>query len=114
MVKRIVVGAHYGTRDWLAQRITAAIMAVYTLVALVLFAAKSPWTYGAWQDLFTLGSMRIATLLFAASLAWHAWVGVRDILMDYVKHDGLRLALQVITVLLLAGYVSWAVEILWR
>jgi succinate dehydrogenase / fumarate reductase membrane anchor subunit len=58
--------------------------------------------------------MRIATLLFAASLAWHAWVGVRDILMDYVKHDGLRLALQVATVLLLAGYVGWAIEILWR
>jgi succinate dehydrogenase / fumarate reductase membrane anchor subunit len=58
--------------------------------------------------------MRVASLIFAASLAWHAWVGVRDILMDYVKHDGLRLALQVLTLLLLAGYVTWAVEILWR
>ena len=47
-------------------------------------------------------------------LTAHAWVGVRDILMDYIKHDGLRLALQVLTVLLLAGYVSWAIEILWR
>ena len=44
----------------------------------------------------------------------HAWVGVRDILMDYVKHDGLRLALQVLTVLLLAGYAGWTIEILWR
>ncbi|MFP3562496.1 succinate dehydrogenase, hydrophobic membrane anchor protein, partial [Paraburkholderia sp. SIMBA_049] len=26
--KRLVVGAHYGLRDWLAQRITAVIMAV--------------------------------------------------------------------------------------
>jgi succinate dehydrogenase hydrophobic anchor subunit len=34
--------------------------------------------------------------------------------MDYVKHDGLRLALQVATLLLLAGYVGWAVDILWR
>jgi succinate dehydrogenase / fumarate reductase membrane anchor subunit len=58
--------------------------------------------------------MRIATLLFLASLAWHAWVGVRDILMDYVKHDGLRLGLQVLTLLLLAGYVGWTIEILWR
>ena len=113
-MKRIIVGAHYGTRDWLAQRITAAIMAVYTVVALFLLAAKSPFTYEAWRNLFAQGWMRIATLLFAVSLAWHAWVGVRDILMDYVKHDGLRLALQVLTLLLLAGYVSWTIEILWR
>jgi succinate dehydrogenase / fumarate reductase, membrane anchor subunit len=114
MVKRVIVGAHYGTRDWLAQRITAAIMAVYTVLAFILLSTRSPFTYESWKSLFGQGWMRVATLLFAASLAWHAWVGVRDILMDYVKHDGLRLALQVLTVLLLAGYVSWAIEILWR
>jgi len=114
MVKRIVVGAHYGTRDWLAQRITAVIMAVYTVIAFFVFASRSPFTRESWKALFAAGWMRIATLLFALSLAWHAWVGVRDILMDYVKHDGLRLALQVVTVLLLAGYVSWVIEILWR
>ena len=55
----------------------------------------------AWRDLFAHGWMRVATLLFIVSLAWHAWVGVRDILMDYIKPDGLRLALQVLTLLLL-------------
>jgi succinate dehydrogenase / fumarate reductase membrane anchor subunit len=114
VVKRLVVGAHYGLRDWLAQRITAVIMAVYSLGILVLMAQREPFTYQAWKDLFAQGGMRIATLLFVVSLAWHAWVGARDILMDYVKHDGLRLALQIVTLLLLAGYVSWAVEILWR
>jgi succinate dehydrogenase / fumarate reductase, membrane anchor subunit len=114
MVKRVIVGAHYGTQGWLAQRVTALVMAVYTPIALYLFLSRAPWTYESWKALFAQGWMRIATLLFAVSLAWHAWVGVRDILMDYVKHDGLRLALQVLTVLLLAGYVSWAVEILWR
>ena len=58
--------------------------------------------------------MRVATLLFAVSLAWHAWVGVRDILMDYVKPDGVRLALQVVTLLMIASYLGWAVQILWR
>ena len=114
MVKRLVVGAHYGLRDWLAQRITAALMAVYALAVLVLMLQRSPFTYESWNALFAQGWMRIATLLFMASLAWHAWVGTRDILMDYVKHDGLRLALQVATVLLLAGYLGWAIEILWR
>ena len=114
VVKRLVVGAHYGLRDWLAQRITGAIMALYAVFALILVWQASPLSYDAWRGLFAQGWMRIATLLFAASLAWHAWVGARDILMDYIKHDGLRLALQVATVLLLAGYVGWAIEILWR
>jgi len=113
-VKRLVVGAHYGLRDWLAQRITAAIMAVYTLMMLLVFLKYPPSTYAAWKDLFALGWMRIATLLFAVSLGWHAWVGVRDILMDYVKPDGLRLALQVLTLLTVAVYVGWAVQILFR
>jgi succinate dehydrogenase / fumarate reductase membrane anchor subunit len=113
-VKRLVVGAHYGLRDWLAQRITAAIMAIYTVMMFVVFLRQPPSTYAAWKDLFAQGWMRIATLLFAVSLAWHAWVGVRDILMDYVKPDGLRLALQVLTLLTLAVYVGWAVQILFR
>lgn len=114
MVKRLVVGAHYGTGSWLAQRITAVVMALYTLIVLVVMMQRAPFTYDAWRALFTQGWMRIATALFVASLAWHAWVGVRDVLMDYVKHDGLRLALQVLAVLLLASYALWAVEILWR
>lgn len=114
MVKRLVVGAHYGLRDWLAQRITGAIMALYVVIAAVSFELGQPASYGALKNLFAQGWMRIATLLFAVSLAWHAWVGARDILMDYIKHDGLRLGLQVLAVLLLAGYLGWAIEILWR
>jgi succinate dehydrogenase / fumarate reductase, membrane anchor subunit len=113
-VNRLVVGAHYGLRDWLAQRITAAVMAVYSVIFLVVLLREKSITYGVWKGLFAQGWMRIATLLFVVSLAWHAWVGARDIIMDYIKHDGLRLALQVLTVLLLAGYVVWAIEILWR
>ena len=113
-MNRIVVGAHYGTRDWLAQRITAVVMAVYTLILVFVFVRNSPLTYGVWRDLFAQGWMRVATLVFAVSLAWHAWVGVRDILMDYIKHDGLRLTLQVLTLLLLAGYAGWTVQVLWR
>ena len=113
-MKRVVVGAHYGMRDWLAQRLTAVVMVVYTLGMLVYIAAKPSLTYVSWKTLFAQGWMRVATLLFAVSLVWHAWVGTRDILMDYVKPDGLRLALQVATVLLLAGYLGWTVQVLWR
>lgn len=114
MVKRIVVGAHYGSRDWLAQRITAVIMAVYTVIVLIVFMTGTPISHAVWKDLFGQGWMRVATLLFAASLAWHAWVGMRDVVMDYVKPDGWRLTLQVVIVLMLAGYLAWAIQILWR
>jgi succinate dehydrogenase / fumarate reductase membrane anchor subunit len=114
MVKRLVVGAHYGLRDWLAQRVTAIVMAVYIAGFIVAWYCLKPTTYGAWKALFAQGWMRVATLIFIASLAWHAWVGVRNILMDYIKPDGLRLALQVLTVLLLTIYVGWGVQILWR
>jgi succinate dehydrogenase / fumarate reductase, membrane anchor subunit len=111
---RIVTGAHYGLRDWLAQRITAAVMAVYTVIVVVVLLSGNPITYGVWRDLFSHGWMRVATLLFAASLAWHAWVGLRDILMDYIQPAGLRLALEVLVLLMIAGYVGWAIQILWR
>ena len=114
MTQRIVTGAHYGLRDWLAQRITAVIMAVYSVIAVVVLVLNKNITYPIWRDLFSQGWMRVATLLFMVSLAWHAWVGVRDILMDYIKHDGLRLALQIGTLLVIASYIGWTIEILWR
>jgi succinate dehydrogenase / fumarate reductase membrane anchor subunit len=114
MVNRVIVGAHYGLRDWLAQRVTAGIMAVYSVILAVVLLSGQPINYAIWHDLFTQGWMRVATLLFAVSLAWHAWVGVRDILMDYIKPTGLRLALEAMVLLIIAGYVAWAVQILWR
>ena len=114
MTARIVTGAHYGLRDWLAQRITALIMAIYSVIAVIVVLSGKPINYAVWRDLFTQGWMRVATLLFIASLAWHAWVGVRDILMDYIKGAGLRLALEVMVLLTIAAYVGWTIQILWR
>ncbi len=113
-MNRVVTGARYGLRDWLAQRVTATIMAVYTVIALVVLLGGVPINYAVWKDLFSQGWMRVATLLFAASLAWHAWVGMRNILMDYIKPEGLRLSLQVGTLLVIAAYVGWTIQILWR
>ena len=113
-MNRVVVGAHYGLRDWLAQRITAAIMAVYSVIVLVVLILGVPFSYPVWKDLFAQGWMRVATLLFAASLAWHMWVGMRDILMDYVQQAGARLTLEVAVLLMIACYLGWTIQILWR
>ena len=113
-MNRIVVGAHYGLGSWLAQRVTAVVMALYTIILLVVFLRGAPINYGVWKDLFSQGWMRVGTLLFAVSLAWHAWVGIRDILMDYARPDSLRFSLQVITILIIGAYLGWTVQILWR
>jgi succinate dehydrogenase / fumarate reductase membrane anchor subunit len=52
-------------------------------------------------------------MLFVVSLLYHAWVGVRNIFMDYIKPVGLRLTLHVLVILALAWYGAWAVQILW-
>jgi len=114
VVNRIVVGAHYGLRGWLAQRISAIVMAVYVLLLIVTLLAVRPSGYDGWKGLMSQGWMRIATLLFFVSLILHAWVGMRDILMDYIKPTGLRLAMQVGVILVLAVYAAWTVQILWR
>jgi len=113
VVNRIIVGAHYGLKDWLAQRVTALVMIAYTVIFLVALG-RGTVSYASWKALFAQEWMRFATFLFVASVLIHAWIGVRNIWMDYIKHTGLRLALQVATVLWLAGCAGWAMQILWR
>ena len=112
--KRLVVGAHYGFRDWLSQRVTAALMAVFTLVlvAQVLFGGKLG--YLRWAQIFSSQWMKVLTFVTVVALAYLAWVGIRDVWMDYVKPVGVRLALQVLTIAWLVGCLGWAVQVLWR
>lgn len=113
MVKRVVVGAHYGLRDWLAQRVTAVVMVVYTVIFLAALLSRSPIGFAEWKAFFSGGVMRVLTLLFFLSLFYHAWIGVRDILMDYIQPTGVRLFLEVLVILALVGYTIWTISILW-
>ena len=113
--KRLVIGAaHYGTRDWLAQRATAVVMAVYTVILLVSFFTATNFSYQGWAGLFSHHWFKVATFVAFMALFYHAWVGVRDIWMDYVKPVAVRLVLQVATILWLIGCAGWAAQILWR
>lgn len=113
--KRLTVGAHYGLRDWLAQRLTAIVMALYTVILLVSFLAGKNFSYEGWAGLFAQQWFKIATFVTFLSLFYHAWVGMRDVWMDYVtKSVGLRLAFHVATLLWLVGCAGWAAQIIWR
>ena len=111
--RRLVVGAHYGMRDWLAQRLTAILMAVFTIVLLVSFLTGQNFTYEGWAGLFARQWFKLFTMVTFFGLFYHVWVGIRDIWMDYVKPVGIRLTLQIATVLWLLACAAWTVQILW-
>ena len=113
MVDRIVTGAHYGLRDWLAQRISAALMVVYTLFMAGYLLQHPHLGYDGWTALFSYQIVRSFSLLFLLAVYFHAWIGVRDVVMDYVKSAGFRLAIYVLVILALLLYVIWSVQILW-
>ncbi len=113
MVDRIVTGAHYGLTDWLVQRITAVLMVIYTLFVAGYVVLHPDLGYDRWIGLFSNQVMRSCSLLFLLAVYYHAWVGVRDIVMDYVRLAGLRLAIHVLVIVALVLYVIWSVQILW-
>ena len=117
--KRLVVGAHYGLKEWVAQRITAVIMAVCTIGLFLAVLFTPDLDYAKWVGFFNFTVLsfplgKILALLAILSLCYHAYIGIRDIWMDYVKPTGIRLTLQVFTALWLLGAAGYAADILWR
>ena len=112
--KRLVVGAHYGLRDWLSQRITSAVMALFTLAVIVQVLLPGAMGYDKWAGIFSRQWMKVLTFVAIVALLMHVWVGMRDVWMDYVKSMGWRLALQALTIVWLVGCAGWAIQVLWR
>jgi succinate dehydrogenase / fumarate reductase membrane anchor subunit len=111
--KRRVVGAHYGMRDWLAQRVTAVLMVLYTAILLISFLTGQNFTYEGWAGLFAQQWFKLVTAVTLIGLFYHAWVGMRDVWMDYVRALGLRLVLQIATMAWLIGCAVWSIQIIW-
>jgi succinate dehydrogenase / fumarate reductase membrane anchor subunit len=105
----------HALRDWLAQRVTAAVMALFTLLVLaqVIFN-KGSIGYEKWAGIFAPQWMKVLTFVVIIALAYHVWLGMREIYMDYIKPVWLRLSLQVFTIVWLVGCAGWAIQILWR
>lgn len=116
--KRVAVGSGYGTMDFIAQRVTAVILAVYSVLFL-LAVIFTKIDYDSWVNLFTFTwfggfpTGKISASLAFLALAYHAWVGVRDIWMDYITCATLRLSLQVLTVMWLVSSVVYFASVLW-
>jgi succinate dehydrogenase / fumarate reductase membrane anchor subunit len=114
--KRTVVGAHYGLRDWLAQRITGVLMALFTVILLAqVLLTSGPIGYDTWAGIFASQWMKTLTFTVILALIYHAWIGMREVFMDYVREPiGLRLALYVFVLVWLLACAGWAIQVLWR
>jgi succinate dehydrogenase / fumarate reductase membrane anchor subunit len=110
---KTATGSHTGTGTWLVQRATALILALALPGLAMYFLAAMPIDFSGWQALFASPWLRVLMLLTVVALALHAWVGMRDIFMDYVHPMGLRLALYLAVIITLAGSVAWLAAVLW-
>ncbi len=112
--KRLVVGAHYGLLSWLAQRVTAVVMAAYTLILLICFFSARRFSHEGWMTIFANRWMKLATFITLLALCYHAWVGMRNIWMDYVKPFSIRLMLLTLTIFWLLACAGYGAQILWN
>lgn len=100
-----------GLRAWVLQRITAVYVGLYIIYLLIVFIVSPPDSFEYWRDWVGNPVSGIALLLFFASVLLHAWVGLRDILIDYVQFSTLRITLLSLIGLGLVGCGLWVARV---
>lgn len=101
-----------GLRAWMVQRFTAVYMLLFIAFVLPHFLFNRPRSYEEWRDWITTPFILIATALFFVVLLLHAWVGLRDVMMDYVRTLPIRVALLASLAFLLIGLGLWVLQLL--
>ncbi|MES2579793.1 MAG: succinate dehydrogenase, hydrophobic membrane anchor protein [Pseudomonadota bacterium] len=114
MLIQLLTNKYPGMRLWLSQRLTAVVMAIYIVLLLIAVLIIQPVDYVAWYAFVSPIWFRLATLLFFMCLFMHAWLGVADVLKDYVFNKPLRAYLQMVVDVALMLYLFWIIYILWN
>jgi succinate dehydrogenase / fumarate reductase membrane anchor subunit len=111
-----VVGAVSGSTDglqaWLLQRVSAVYLAGFFIYLLLHFYLHPHPDYQAWRAWVAQPLVAIAFAGFIFALLVHGWVGLRDVVLDYVHHLGLRMLVLTLVAFLLIGCGFWAVRVL--
>lgn len=102
-----------GLRDWLVQRISAVLLAIYSLFILGFVFSHPNLDFDTWHNLFANSWMKIFSVLVLLNLILHAWIGIWIVTTDYLKIFFLRLSVQVLVILALVIYFIWGTAILW-
>lgn len=102
-----------GSRDWIMQRISAVVLAVYAVVMVGFFLTHGDVHYEEWVRFIMSMPMRLLSLVAIIALAAHAWVGMWTVFTDYIKSTGLRIVLQAAMIIAILVYLFWGVMIFW-
>jgi succinate dehydrogenase / fumarate reductase membrane anchor subunit len=120
MITNVTSFSRSGLSDWLLQRITAVVMAAYTVFITAYLLFNSGLEYSQWLGLHSHIAMKIFNVLTVLSIAVHAWIGLWAVLTDYVterllgpKATALRIFLQLGMITVTLVYVIWALDIVW-
>jgi succinate dehydrogenase / fumarate reductase membrane anchor subunit len=98
-----------GLKAWVIQRVTAIYLALFVLYAVAVFLFAPPPDYQAWRALVTAPAMAVALLLFFVFLLLHAWIGMRDVAIDYLRGLPVRVVfLSIFAVALVAAGIRVA------
>lgn len=114
MLFELLTSKYPGMRQWLMQRLSATMMALYVLVLIVRAAIYNPDGYAEWQAFSAPIWWRFLTLLFFVLMLLHAWIGVRDVLRDYVFNLRVRAVMQLLVDVALLINLVWICFILWN
>lgn len=101
-----------GLRTWLIQRLSAVYMLLFVVFFAIYFIANIPNSFLEWRVMMANNFIAITTTLFFLSLLTHAWVGMRDVIMDYVHIDSLRLTLLTGVGFALLAAAIWVMKVL--
>jgi len=101
-----------GLRAWVLQRITAVYLALFLVLVAFRWLPQPPGTHEEWRSWLADPWINVAVLVFFASLLLHAWIGIRDVVIDYVHPFGARLVLLTLTGVGLVGCGLWALQVL--
>jgi len=102
----------YGLRAWLWQRLSAVFLALCLLVFLLYMSFNSPSSYQQWLDWVSNPVVNVIAVLFFFALILHAWIGLRDVVIDYVHSDAMRLGVLSLIGLFLLANLAWVARVL--
>ena len=112
MVKVAGTFGRSGVHDYVLLRASALILLAYT-VYLIGFIAFADINYASWTSFFSLSFTKVFTLFALISMLVHAWIGLWQVLTDYIKCTKLRGALQFLLTSVAIVYVIFGFVILW-
>jgi succinate dehydrogenase / fumarate reductase membrane anchor subunit len=101
-----------GLKAWLVQRLSAVYLAVFGVYLALVFVVAPPSDHAALVAWAKAPWVMVGLLVFVPLLIAHAWVGIRDVLIDYVKPIGVRVALLAMMALIFLASGLWVLQAL--